>query len=106
LRHPYRIVGRTFDEWLNTLPNDVKDDIKLGKRGYSYRPLPWKSIQWTLDVINKTGNNYLFPKPDEIRQWIHSSKGETFDSNKLKEINPTVANVILNQQQKIENLLK
>ena len=66
----------------------------------------WKSVQWTLDVINKTGNNYLFPKPDELRQWIHSSKGETFDSNKLKEINPTVANVILNQQQKIENLLK
>ena len=99
-------MGRTFHEWLNNLPKDVKDDIKLGNRIYSRLPHQWQNVQWTLDVINKTGDKSFLPKPDEIRQWVHSSKGETFDSSKLKEINPTVANVILDQQQKIESLLK
>ena len=62
-------MTRTFDEWWNSLPNQLKENYEVGERHH----LSHVNYIWVTNLINNVSEE-LNPTVEELLEWVKSGQ--------------------------------
>jgi hypothetical protein len=62
---------RSFDEWWNTVPSDLKDKARKGDE--SNKPL-LNQVNYVLLHLHLAGKHDSKPSHEELKDWLHSGQ--------------------------------
>ncbi|MBI3842651.1 MAG: hypothetical protein HY295_05885 [Thaumarchaeota archaeon] len=72
-------MGRTFEQWWNTIPKDLRDKVRKGDEGNKplLNQINWV---WVYNMMNQKGD--LNPSSAELLDWITSGQVDAIRQTK------------------------
>jgi hypothetical protein len=67
----FLIMGRSYEEWWNTVPSDLKEKTRKGDEGN--KPL-LNQVNYVLLHLHLAGKHDAKPSHDELKDWLHSGQ--------------------------------
>ena len=67
----FSLWRRTYEEWWNTVPSDLKEKVRKGDEGN--KPL-LNQVNYVLLHLHLAGKHDAKPSHDELKDWLHSGQ--------------------------------
>ncbi len=71
INNKVRHMGRSFQDWWNTVPSDLKEKARKGDE--NNKPL-LNQVNYVLVHLHLAGKHDIKPSHEELKDWLHSGQ--------------------------------